>query len=133
MNATATQSFDQSKQLKLTTEELNDLIINSIQDVKGKNVVMLDMRELYDSPVDYFIVCEGDSHVQVRAIAQNIISRLKYEAGTLPSNKEGIQNASWICLDYFYTTIHIFYKETREFYQLEDLWSDAKLIEYEDV
>ena len=115
------------------TKELNDLIIDSIQDIKGKNVVKLDLRELEDAPTDFFIICEGDSNTQVKAIADNIRKRVKEEGHTLPSHVEGTRNAIWICIDYFSTVVHIFYRETRAFYELEDLWGDASITEYESL
>ncbi len=116
-----------------TVEELNDLIIDSIQDIKGKNIVKLDLRKLDDAPADFFIICEGDSNTQVRAISGNIYKRLKEELKQTPLHTEGVQNARWICMDYFNTVIHIFYKETRAFYELEELWSDAEFTEYTNL
>ena len=121
------------QQPQLTTEELNDLIIDSIQDIKGKNILKLDLRHLEEAPTDYFIICEGDSNTQVKAISDNIHKRIKQEASILPARSEGEKNALWICVDYFTTVIHVFYRETRSFYQLEDLWSDAKFTEYESL
>ncbi len=114
-------------------EEINDLIIDSIQDIKGKNIVKLDMRQLDDAPTNYFIICEGDSNTQVKAIAENIRKRLKYEAFNSPNHVEGAANSLWVLLDYFDVVVHVFYKETREFYSLEDLWSDAVFTEYETL
>lgn len=114
-------------------EELNDLIIDSIQDIKGKQIVKLDLRELEEAPSDFFIICEGESNTQVKAISDNIHRRLKQEVNTFPSHVEGENNALWICLDYFNTVVHIFYKETRGFYELEALWSDAKFTEYDTL
>lgn len=116
-----------------TTEELNDLIIDSIQDIKGKNIVKLDLRKLDDAPTDFFIICEGDSNTQVKAIAGNIFKRLKVEVDQPPLHMEGTQNARWICMDYFTTVVHVFYRESREFYDIEQLWSDAKSTEYENL
>lgn len=116
-----------------STEELNNLIIDSIQDIKGKNIVKLDMRRLYDAPTDFFIICEGSSTTQVKGIADNIYKRLKDEAGNLPLHVEGQQSAHWICLDYFDVVVHVFYPETRQFYQLEELWSDASFSEIESL
>ncbi len=121
------------KQSSFTTEELNDLIIESIQDIKGKNIVKLDLRGLEEAPAEYFIICEGDSNTQVKAIADNIHKRLKDEADVLPSHMEGTRNALWVCIDYFTTVVHVFYRETREFYELEDLWGDATFTEYETL
>lgn len=116
---------------ELSVEELNDLIVDSIQDIKGNNILKLDLRELDDAPTDFFIIAEGDSNTQVNALANNIYGRLKKEGNLLPSHYEGQQNGLWILMDYFNTVVHIFYKETREFYELEDLWSDAKFTEYQ--
>lgn len=126
-------SQNQAQHKKYSAEELNDLIIESIQDIKGKNLVKLDLRQLDDAPASYFIICEGDSNTQVKAISDNIHKRLKDEAGDLPAHYEGQQNSLWICMDYFDIVVHIFYKETREYYELEDLWSDAVLTKYPNV
>lgn len=117
----------------MSVEEMNELILDSIQDIKGKNIVKLDLRKLEDAPTDFFFICEGDSNVQVKAIADNVYGRIKREAGTLPLSYEGQQHATWVCIDYFNVVIHIFYKEKRGFYQLEDLWSDAIFTEYETL
>ena len=114
-------------------EQLNDLIIDSIQDIKGKNIVKLDLRKLEDAPTDFFIICEGDSNTQVSSIAGNIKKRLKLEADQIASHVEGERNSMWILMDYFNVVIHVFYKETRKYYELEDLWSDAVLTEYETL
>ena len=126
-------NLQQAQQKELSGDELNDLIVDSIQDIKGKNIVKLDLRHLEDSPTDYFIICEGDSNTQVKAIADNVYYRLKTEGFTLPTHFEGQQNALWILLDYFSTVVHVFYKETREFYELEDLWGDAIFTEYQNL
>lgn len=112
---------------------LQDLIIDCITDIKGKKIVLLDLRGIDDAPADYFIVCEGDSTTQVRAIAGNIERRLRDEIQLKPGHVEGTQHAKWVCMDYFDTIVHIFHPETRRFYDLEQLWSDAERIEYQDV
>jgi len=114
-------------------EELNDLIIDCIQDIKGKNIVKLDLRKLDDSPTDFFIICEGDSSTQIKAIADNINKRLREEADIKSTHSEGRKAATWVLVDYFYTVVHIFYSETRAFYDLEDLWSDAEFTEYQNL
>ena len=114
-------------------EERLDLILDSIQDIKGKNILRLDLRKLDDRPADFFFICEGESSTQVRAIADNIQKRLKLELGESTTGNPGSRPANWICLDYFDTVIHIFHPETRAFYQIEDLWSDAVVTEYETL
>lgn len=111
-------------------EKLNDLIIDSIQDIKGKKIVKLDLRSLDDAPTDFFIICEGDSNTQVKAISNNVHKRLKQELETAPYHIEGTNNSLWVLMDYFSTVVHIFYSETRTFYELEELWGDAKFTEY---
>lgn len=125
----STQNNVQKKDFSI--EELNALIIDSIQDIKGKKIVKLDLRKLHDSPTDFFIICEGESNTQVKAIADNIQFRLKREAATLPNHTEGERNAMWVLLDYFTIVVHVFHKETREFYELEALWSDGIFTEYD--
>ncbi len=121
-----------SEQL-VTEQELNDLIIDAIQDIKGKNIIKLDLSELHDAPTNTFVICEGESTTQVKAISENIKLRLKKELGEYPVNSEGQESSTWICIDYFNTVIHIFYPETRKFYELEELWSDARFTEYQDL
>jgi len=123
----------QAQHQELTGEALNALIIDSIQDIKGKNIIKLDLRHLDDAPTDFFIICEGDSNTQVKAISDNIYLRVKREGYAFPSHYEGQQNALWIILDYFSTVVHVFYKDTRKFYELEDLWGDAIFTEYENL
>jgi len=112
---------------------LQDLIIDCITDIKGKKIVLLNLKALDDAPADYFIVCQGESTTQVRAIANNIERRLRDEVKLRPGHVEGSQHAKWVCMDYFDTVVHIFYPETRQFYDLEQLWSDAERIEYQDI
>lgn len=114
-------------------ELLNNIIIDAIQDIKGKNIVKIDLRSVDDAPTDFFIVCEGDSSTQIRAISDNIQRRLKTELGVAPYHSEGVESAKWVLVDYFQTVVHVFYPETREFYDIEELWSDAKITSYENV
>jgi ribosome-associated protein len=118
------------KKKKTKSEELKNLIVEAILDKKGKEVIELDLREVDSSIADYFMLCHGDSITQVNAIADSVYQKIKDELGILPKGTEGKQNATWIVLDYFDVVVHIFYKETREYYQLEELWSDALLVEH---
>ncbi|MBL7776349.1 MAG: ribosome silencing factor [Saprospiraceae bacterium] len=115
------------------TELLGHWIVEGIRDIKGKNIVQLDLRHLDDAPADFFIICEGDSNTQVKAISDGIYKRVKEELHTLPAHVEGSLNARWILIDYFDVIVHVFYPETRAFYDIEHLWSDAKFTEYADI
>lgn len=117
----------------LSIEAMNDLIIDSIRDIKGKKITKLDLRALEEAPTDFFIICEGDSTTQIKAISDNVNLRLKREGNLYPNHVEGAQSAVWICIDYFNTVVHIFHPEKRDFYQLEALWSDALVTEYESL
>ena len=97
------------------------------------DIFYLYLLNLHDAPTDFFIVCHGDSNTQVKSIADNIYKRVKLEGDTLPNHFEGQQTAQWILVDYFETVVHIFYHETRSFYELEDLWSDAIFTEYKNL
>lgn len=116
-----------------STVTMTDLIIDCIQDIKGKNILKMDLRNIDESPSDFFIVCEGDSSTQVNAIAGNIEKRMKEEMGLRPAHVEGRTNSKWVLVDYFDIVVHIFHPETREFYEIEDLWRDAKITEYKDI
>lgn len=115
------------------SELLNHLIVEGIRDKKGKNIVQLDLRKLEDGPADFFIICEGDSNTHVKAISDSIYKKVKEELHTMPSHMEGSTNARWVLMDYFNTIVHVFYHETRQFYELENLWSDADVTEFADI
>lgn len=114
------------------TEILNELIIDSIQDIKGKNIIKIDLRKLGEAPADFFIICEGESSTQVGAIAGNVYKRIKDELGYIP-HREGQEAANWILVDYFDTIVHVFYPEARALYDLEGLWSDAEFTEFQNL
>ena len=114
------------------TDELNALIIDAIQDIKGKNLIKIDLRDLDEAPSDFFIICEGESSTQVSAIANNVYKKIKDQLGYIP-HREGQETGNWVLVDYFDTIVHVFYPEARALYDLEDLWSDAKFTKYEDL
>ena len=126
MSSTKVQA---TSQINWTTEAMNDLIVDAIQDVKGKNIVKLDLRKLKERPTDFFIICEGDSIVQVRAMR----SKVRDLTGRRPGHLEGGNNSIWVLVDYFDVVVHIFHPETRAFYDLETLWSDADITNYPDI
>jgi ribosome-associated protein len=113
-------------------EQLNHAIVEGIRDKKGKRIVQLDLRKL-DGPADFFIICEGDSNTHVKAITDSIHKKVKEELETAPSHTEGSSNSKWVLMDYFNTVVHVFHPETRDFYELEHLWSDAKVTEFGEV
>lgn len=119
------------KNNRLKTDELLEVIVTAIQDVKGEEIKSLNLRELHNAVADYFVVCHANSHTQVQAIARKVEDATEKQLKQSPWHKEGIQNAEWVLLDYVDIVVHIFYKEARPFYGLEELWADAEIEEYE--
>ena len=114
-------------------EAILALIVDSIQDIKGKNIVQIDLRKIPDAPARYFIICEGESTTQVRAIAANVTRRMRDEAGIRSSHAEGKQGARWIAVDFFDIVLHVFEKSLRVYYDLENLWADGRVTEYQNI
>lgn len=115
-----------------STEILKGLVIHAIQEKKGQDIVSLDLREIQDTVSDYFIIAHGDSSTQVNAIFQSILEVTK-EKGILPYHSEGMKNGEWVIVDFVDVVAHIFYRERRDFYMLEELWSDAKVTRHEEA
>ena len=115
------------------TQMLVDTIIDGIQDVKGKDIVVMNLSELPNAVTDFFVICTGDSSTQVEAIAQSITRKTRTELKEKPWHQEGTTNAEWVLLDYVNIVVHIFYKEVREFYSLENLWADGERIDIPNI
>ncbi len=94
---------------------------------KGQNIAVLDLRDVKNAIADYFIICSGTSDTQVNAIADSVLEEVEKQSGQDPWHKEGFQNREWILLDYLDVVCHIFQKEKRTFYDLEEFWGDAKI------
>jgi len=116
-------------------EVLKECIIQSMQDKKAYDIISIDLRQLNNAITDIFILCHGTSDKQVEAIADNIIENVNSMLKEKPWQKEGFENKEWILLDYVNIVTHIFTKEKREFYSIEELWGDGeiKTHEYDEV
>ena len=112
---------------------LCDAIVEGMQENKAKNITVLDLRQIPNAVTDFFVICSGDSNVQVEGIASTVTRHTRKELQEKPWHQEGKTNAEWILLDYVSVVAHIFYKEARQFYELEDLWSDATITEYDSL
>lgn len=106
---------------------LHDLrvIADAILDKKGETVVSIDFRPLGTAVADWFVICDGTSTTNVAAIADNILKETSDKLGLKPLRVQGMENNFWIILDYGNIVVHIFLKQYRDFYRLEDLWADA--------
>ena len=106
-------------------------IIGAILDKKGEHIVSLDLRKVEEAVADFFIVCEASSTVQIKAIADAIQEVVKQKCGESPYRHEGYQALQWVLIDYINIVVHVFLPETRKFYKLEEMWSDADELEHE--
>jgi ribosome-associated protein len=111
---------------EVATKVLVDKIVDGIQDVKGKDIVVLDLTHLQNSVTECFIICSGESSTQVDGISGSVTRKTREDLSEKPWHTEGINNSEWVLLDYVNVVVHVFYKEVREFYNLEDLWADAE-------
>jgi len=111
---------------------LLDTIIQGIFEKKGKQIINIDLTRLNYSICDNFVICHGDSRMQVNAIADSIVEKVRKELNVKAGHIEGKDNAQWVLIDFIYIIVHIFQKEYREYYKLEELWGDAEIIKIED-
>ena len=102
-------------------------IIDSIKQHKGKEVVSLDLREIETAVCDFFIICHGTSNTHIASITENVRKDISKQMREKPWHTEGEANKEWILMDYFNVVVHIFNKEKRNFYKLENLWADANI------
>ena len=106
-------------------------IINAIQEKKGENIISLDLRKVNEAVADFFIVCEASNQPQVRAISEFVEQEMKKKCDEYPYRHEGMKNLQWVLIDYVNVVVHVMLTETRKFYKLEDMWSDAVAAEHE--
>lgn len=113
---------------KSETNILLKTIVDSIEDTKGEDIRVLDLREIENIFCEYFIICNGNSTTQVNAIEGSIERKVREKTKERPWSVEGLENAQWVLMDYTNVIVHIFQKQYREFYDLDSLWGDAKEI-----
>ena len=109
-----------------STDVLITHIIEGVENLKGEDIQLLDLRAIDNTPCDYFIVCNGNSNTQVNAIVQSVQKTVSKALKEKPFHIEGQENAEWILIDYVNVVVHVFQKHIREYYNLEALWEDAK-------
>lgn len=110
-----------------SNDQLITEIIKGIEEVKGENITLLDLRDLENTVCDYFIICDGTSNTQVNAISGSVQKIVGKNLQEKPWHVEGESNSEWVLVDYVHVVVHIFQKQIREFYALEELWGDAKI------
>lgn len=109
------------------------LIIEGIQERKGRNITHIDLSHIESAATSNFIICEGSSSMQVSAIADSVREYLLQKAGIKPFNYSGYENSQWIVIDYGHTIVHVFIPAERTRYNLEQLWNDAPALQIPDL
>ena len=108
-------------------------IVAACQEKKAKNIVIVDMTELTGTICQYFVICEGNTPIQVSAISEEIVDYLKKKKKERPLLIDGLRESRWVGIDYGTVIVHVFVPELREFYNIEHLWADAKLESIPDI
>jgi ribosome-associated protein len=111
----------------VSTDILLANIIKGIEEVKGNDIEILDLRAIDSAVCDYFVICNGNSNTQVNAIVGSVQKLVSKEIKDKPWHVEGTDNAEWVLMDYVSIVVHVFQKEIREYYNIEGLWGDAKI------
>lgn len=106
-------------------------ILKAIREKKGADIVALDLRKIPEAVADFFIICEANNTTQIKAISDAVEDTVKQDCGETPYKHEGHQARQWIIIDYVNIVVHIMHGDTRKFYKLEEMWSDAELEEYD--
>ena len=116
---------------KSSADELIALILSGIEEVKGHDINLLDLRDIENTVCDYFIICNGTSNTHVNAIVGSIQKTVSKAIQDKPWHVEGSDNAEWILMDYVNVVVHVFQKQVREYYDIEGLWGDAEVTSVE--
>jgi ribosome-associated protein len=112
---------------EVSTDILLANIIKGIEEVKGNDIEILDLRSINTAVCDYFVICNGSSNTQVNAIVNSVQKIVSKEIKDKPWHVEGTDNAEWVLMDYVSIVVHVFQKEIRDYYNIEGLWGDAKI------
>jgi ribosome-associated protein len=116
----------------VSTDVLLTNIIKGIEEVKGNDIDILDLRAIDTAVCDYFVICNGTSNTQVNAIVNSVQKLVSKELKDKPWHVEGTDNAEWVLMDYVSIVVHVFQKEIRNYYNIEGLWGDAKITTLEN-
>ena len=113
----------------LPSDKLSGLVVRGMQEKKAIDIVVMDLRDIPNAVADYFVICSGNSDTQIEAISDSIEGLTYQESGEKPYHTEGKKNLEWVLIDYVNVVVHIFKKDRRSFYGLENLWGDAVALE----
>jgi len=119
----------QESKTVLKSKELADIVVNGMAEKKASDIIILDLRDVKNAISDFFVICSANSDTQIDAISDSVEEEVYKATQANPWKKEGKTNKEWILIDYVDVVAHIFKKDKREFYSLEELWGDAKITE----
>lgn len=132
-NLTILNTRKKSSVVRLTrNSKIFKTIIQGIQDKKGEHIVSIDLRKIHEAVADFFIICQASSTTQIKAIADSVEDAVKTKCTETPYKHEGRQALQWVLIDYVNVVVHVMLPDTRKFYQLEEMWSDAPQMEHID-
>ena len=114
--------------VSIDSKQLSEVVAQGMLEKKGVDVIILDLRKVKSAVTDFFVICSGNSDTQVDAITDSVEQEVYKRLGQDPWHKEGKENREWILLDYVDVVVHVFKKDRRQFFALEDLWGDAEVI-----
>jgi len=120
-----------SKMKEVSTKKLVETIVEGIRNRKGAGIVGIDLKKIKEAPVEYMIVAQGNSSTQVQAIAEEVDDYVRTTIHVHPLAVDGKENAEWVAMDYGTVFVHIMQRGPREYYDIENLWSDGKQVEFE--
>lgn len=118
---------------EITNKQIVEKIVEGIQNRKGHRIVIVDLQKLPEAPCEYFVIAEGNSSTQVVAIADEVEDFVRKELRVKPYAVDGVDNAEWIAMDYGQIIVHVFQREPRAFYDIENLWEDGVITEVPDL
>ena len=116
----------------ISNDDLLANIIKGIEEVKGNDIDILDLRAIDNTVCDYFVICNGTSNTQVNSIVNSVQKIVSKELKDKPWHVEGAENGEWVLMDYVNIVVHVFQKHIREYYNIESLWGDAKITTIEN-
>lgn len=115
------------------SDTLADIVVRGMQEKKASDIVVLNLKELKNAVADYFIICSANSDTQIDAVARSVEEEVEKLTGDYPWQTEGRTNREWVLLDYVDVVVHVFLRDRRKFYALEELWGDAQISYIEEV
>lgn len=113
------------KNSPLPSDKLSEIIVRGMQEKKATDILVMNLKNVQNAVADYFVICSANSDTQVEAIYDSVEKTVKDKAAELPWHQEGLKNLEWVLVDYISVVVHIFKRDRRSFYGLENLWGDA--------